>query len=134
MLFQENCARSQNEQALYAAWKNAVEENNNLNRLTKTLQAQMQELRTEIANFTGENVQEVQQDPASTDYHTDEEEITKETKWIVQHKRNAKKRKMDSSCKAPKQPNSEQRQQQPQHEVAKSIKTPPILIYQVRDY
>jgi len=34
MLFLENCARSQNEQALYAGWKNAVEENN-LNTLIK---------------------------------------------------------------------------------------------------
>jgi hypothetical protein len=41
---------------------------------------------------------------------------------------------MDTSCNAPKQPNSEQRQQQPQHEVAKSMKPPPIIIYQVRDY
>jgi len=32
VLFQENCFRSQNEQALYAAWKNAVEENSNLNK------------------------------------------------------------------------------------------------------
>jgi len=36
MLFQENCVRSQNEQALYAAWKQAVEENNTLNTLLKT--------------------------------------------------------------------------------------------------
>jgi len=38
MLFQENYVRSQNEQALYAAWKQAVEENNTLNTLLKTLQ------------------------------------------------------------------------------------------------
>ena len=33
VLFKENCVRSQNEQALYVAWKNAVEENSNLNTL-----------------------------------------------------------------------------------------------------
>jgi len=51
----------------------------------------MQELRTEIANPTGENVQEGQQEPAPTEYYTDEEELAKETEWIVQNKRNAKK-------------------------------------------
>ena len=57
MLFQENCVWSQNEQALYAAWKN-VEENNNLNILIKTLQTQLQEMRSDIANLKGANDQE----------------------------------------------------------------------------
>jgi len=57
----------------------------------------MQELRTEITNLAGENVQEGQQEPARTEYYTDEEELTKETEWIEQHKRKAKKRKMDTS-------------------------------------
>jgi len=48
--------KSQNEKALSAAWKNSVEENNNLYTLTKTIQAQMQELRNETANRTGGNV------------------------------------------------------------------------------
>ena len=72
MLFQEKCVLSQNEQALYAAWKNAVEENNNLSILIKTLQAQMQEMRSEIANLTEENEQERKQDPARTEYFTNE--------------------------------------------------------------
>jgi hypothetical protein len=46
MLFQENCMRSQNEQALYSAWKSAVEENKTLNTFLNTLQTQMQELRS----------------------------------------------------------------------------------------
>jgi len=79
VLFQENCVRSQNEQALNAAWKSAVEEISNLSTLITTLQAQMQELRSEIAAFTGENVQVEQQEPASTEYYTDEEELAKET-------------------------------------------------------
>ena len=53
MIFQDNCARSQNEQALYAAWKHAVEKNNTLNTHLNTLQAQMQELRNEIKNLKG---------------------------------------------------------------------------------
>jgi TolA-binding protein len=134
MLFQENCVRSRNEQALYAAWKNAVVENNNLSTLITTLQAQMQELRREIATLAGENEQVGQQEPASTEYYTDEEELAKEMEWIAQHKRNAKKRKMDISCNTPKQSSSEQHQQQPKHEAAKSPKLPPIIIYQVRVY
>jgi uncharacterized protein involved in tolerance to divalent cations len=78
MLFQENCVRSQNEEALYAAWIKAVEEKENLTNLIKTLQAQMQELRSEIATLKGKNVQVIQQVPASTDYYTDEEELAKE--------------------------------------------------------
>jgi len=93
MLFQESCVRSQNEQALYAAWENAVEENSNLNTLITTFQAQMQELRSEIAGLTRENVRVEQQEPANVEYYTDEEELAKETEWIVQHKRNATKKK-----------------------------------------
>jgi hypothetical protein len=40
---------------------------------------------------------------------------------------------MDPSCNTPKQPNSEQHQQQPQQEVANYMKPPPIT-YQVWDY
>jgi hypothetical protein len=91
----------------------------------------MQELRIEIATLTGKNVQVSQQIPASTDYYTDEEELAKEADWIVQHKRNAKKRKMDNSCNTPKQPTSEQHQQQPDLPAAKPPKPPPIIICQV---
>ena len=97
MLFQENCLRSQNEQALYAAWKNAVEENNNLNILIKTLETQLQEMRSDIAKLNGANDQESTQGPTTTEYFTDEEELQKETGWILQNKRDAKKRKMETS-------------------------------------
>jgi len=86
MLFQENCVRSQNGQVLYAAWKNEVEENNNLNILTKTLQTQMQEMRSDIANFTGDNEQQPTHDSANTNYFTDEEELAKETGWTLYSK------------------------------------------------
>jgi hypothetical protein len=134
MLFQENRVRSQNEQGLYAAWKNAVDVNNNLSTLIKTLQAQMQELRSEIVNLTGENEQERKQDPTNTEYYTDEEEVAKETGWILQNKRNAKKKKMDTSSNTPKQANPEQPMQQSNCEAAKPMKPPPIIFYQVRDY
>jgi hypothetical protein len=51
MLFQENCVRSQNEQALYTAGKNSVEENKSLNILIKTLHEQMQVMRYETENL-----------------------------------------------------------------------------------
>jgi len=57
MLFQENYVRSQNEQALYAAWKQAVEENKTLNTLLKPLQTQIQDLHSEVVNLKGENEQ-----------------------------------------------------------------------------
>ena len=62
----------------------------------KTLKAQMQQLRIEIATFTEENVQMEQQDPASTEYYANEEELAKETEWNVQYRRNIKKRKVVS--------------------------------------
>jgi hypothetical protein len=96
MLLQETCVRLQNEQVLYAAWKYAVEENNTLNTLLNTLQAQMQELHTEIANLKGENKQVRKLEPEPNECHTDKEEPAKETEWILQRKGNAKKRKMDT--------------------------------------
>jgi hypothetical protein len=100
----------------------------------KTLQAQMQELRSETAKLTGENEQERKQDPTNTEYYTDEEEVAKQTKWILQNKRNAKKRKMDTSSNTSKQANPEQPMQQTNCEAAKPMKPPPIIFHQVRDY
>jgi hypothetical protein len=37
----------------------------------------MQEMHSEIANLRGENEQERKQDPANTEYYTDEEEVAK---------------------------------------------------------
>jgi len=84
----------------------------------------MQELRSEIAALTDENVRMEKQEPASPEYYTDEEELAKEMEWIVQRKRNAKKRKMDTSCNNPTQPTSEQHQQQPEREAVKPPKPP----------
>jgi uncharacterized protein involved in tolerance to divalent cations len=75
VLFQENCVRSQNEQALYAAWKKAVEDNNNLTTVVKTLQNHMQKLREKIDALTGQTIQVSQHIPASIDYYTDEDEL-----------------------------------------------------------
>lgn len=108
MLFQENYVRSQNEQALYAAWKQAVEENNTLNTLLNTLQTQIQDLRSEVANLKGENEQVCKPESEPIEYHTDEEELAKETEWILQRKGNAKKRKMDTSSTPSTQPTQEQ--------------------------
>ena len=134
MLFQENCVRSQKEQALYAAWKNAVEENNNLKILIKTPQTQSQEMRSDIANLKGANDLESTQGPTTTEYFTDEEELEKETGWILQTKRNAKRRKMETSPCTSKHVTSEQPMQQPSGGAIKTMKPPPIIIYQVRDY
>jgi hypothetical protein len=75
VLFQKNCVRLQNEQALYAAWRQAVEESNNLATLVKTLQTHMQELREELDALTKENMKVSQQVPASASYFTDQDEL-----------------------------------------------------------
>ena len=48
---QENHVRSQNEQALYAAWKIGVEGNKTLNSLIAALNDQMQGMSCEIENL-----------------------------------------------------------------------------------
>jgi TFIIF-interacting CTD phosphatase-like protein len=72
--------------------------------------------------------------PQTQNNYTDEEEVAKEKEWILQNKRNAKKRKMDTSSNTSKQANPEQPMQQSNCEAAKPMKPPPIIIYQVRDY
>jgi hypothetical protein len=134
MLFQENCVRLQNEQALYSAWKCAVEENKTLNTLLNTLQTQMQERRCEIANLKWETERVRKPESEPIEYHTDEEELAKETEWILQRKGNVKKRKMDTSSTSSTQPTQDQPKKQPTGETAKPIIPPPIIIYQVRDY
>ena len=128
ILFQENCVRSHNEQALYAAWKQALEENLTLNTLLNTLQIQIQEMRSEIENLKGENEKGRKLDPKPIEYHTDEEELAKETEWILQRKGHAKKRKMDIPSTSATQPTQEQPMQQPTSEAAKPIKLPPITL------
>jgi hypothetical protein len=162
VLLQENYMRSQNEQALYAAWKKAVEVNNNLTTLVKTLQTHVQQLHEKLdalteenrqltqqvpastdyytdedvlaKELTGKNMQVSQQVPASTEYHTDEDELAKETEWIVHHKKNAKKRKVEASWSTSKQSTSAQRQQRPDQAAVKNPKPSPIIIHEVRDY
>ena len=72
MLFQENYPRSQNERALYAALKNAVEENKNLDSLITTLNEQMQVLRYETENLK-KNIQAGKRERTYTEYFTDED-------------------------------------------------------------
>ena len=75
VMFHENCVRSQNEKVLYAAWKQADEENSYLTTLIKTLQTHMQELREELNALTEKNMQVNQQVPANANYFTDEDEL-----------------------------------------------------------
>ena len=54
-------------------------------------------MRSDIANLKGANDLESTQGPTTTEYFTDEEELEKETGWILQTKRDAKRRKMETS-------------------------------------
>jgi hypothetical protein len=94
----------------------------------------MYELLNEITNLKGENDQVQKPGPEPIEYHTDEEELEKETECIIHHKVNAKRRKMETSSTSSTQPLQDQPMQQPNSEAGKSIKPPPIIIYQVRDY
>jgi hypothetical protein len=108
--------------------------NNTLNTLLNSPQAQIQEMRSEVANLKGENKKVRKPESEPTQYYTDEEELAKETEWILKRKGNAKKRKMDTSSTPSTQTTQDQQIQQPSSETTKPIKPPPIIIYQVRDY
>ena len=65
-----------------------------------------------------QHIQAEKQESTRTEYFTDEEELAKETEWIVQKKGNTRNRKMDISFTLKWQPNSEQ---QTKHAAAESI-------------
>ncbi|XP_053968803.1 uncharacterized protein LOC128870229 [Anastrepha ludens] len=157
-LFQENYQRSQNEQQLYNQWQYATNgwqiANNEiirLNAFTSDLQKQIDELKANLlkgrpgtpfliatrsatpassrpstpTHVNGENIE----------YHTDEDELAKETEWIrVKHK--TKKRKMNTtpSPATPKNKNKNKNSQTNTKENKKEPMPPPIILEDITSY
>lgn len=129
-LFSENQARSQNEQALYNAWLNEKQEREKLQTIVHQLQMQMQILQKTVNDKnTTENIQS-KNTQTCEEYHTDEEELSRETEWV--RVRNSKKRKASTSPCEKLQTTS--RKLQPQQNVQDKRKPPPVIINKIDNY
>lgn len=134
-----NHLKTATEQFLYNAWKEA--ENNNAQ-----LASQLHELQQRLFALEN-NVQSHEQPSGSTSvkdnivYSTDEEELNKETKWVLQQKRPAKKRKANSPPASPADGNlkKDKIQKQPQGDSKektrpKSLRPPPVIVEKQNKY
>lgn len=96
-LFQENYARSQNEQQLYTAWRKTEAEKERAEKKAIQLEKIIEQLQIKVVNMEkrfSENKQ-----TQKIEYQTDEEELAEETEWI--RVKNRKKRKMNTSLTPP---------------------------------
>uniref|UniRef100_A0A1B6E0G7 Pre-C2HC domain-containing protein n=1 Tax=Clastoptera arizonana TaxID=38151 RepID=A0A1B6E0G7_9HEMI len=154
-LFQENCQRSQNEQQLYIQWQYAVngwQSANNeiirLNSLMSDLQKQIDDLRinpsigrpgTSIQVSTGSATPKSSRAGSpgpkkngDTEYHTDEEELARETEW-VRAKTKTKKRKLNTTP-SPATPNNNKVNKFIVEKAKKEPLPPPIMVDDVKSY
>lgn len=136
VLFQENSARSQNEQALYNAWKNSEYERNCLTSRLNIIQQQFEQMQKDYSDmqnkYTGleknlVKISTTQKEEIKPDqYFTDEEKLAEETEWI--RKKNRKKRRMDTSLSPPQQSPVASEKQKEQPKAKKATQPPPIIV------
>lgn len=127
-LFQENYARSQNEQQLYMAWKKTEVEKGNAETRVIQLEQVMEQLKLKMSELENRLTQKTP--TQKIEYVTDEEELAKETEWI--RVKNRKKRKMDTSLTPP-----QRETKTPQRVIEKTKKPrqpPPIIVEQITDF
>lgn len=123
---------TENEQWLYKAYcgEKAVREEleEKVNALQATIEALQQQIQQVIIQKKTENKES---SPARVEYHTDEEELAKETEWIRQRSRKKRKMNMNTSLSPPQQ---QQQDQQKQHKVKKIPMPPPIIVDGIQEY
>ena len=136
-----NQTRTQTEQWLFDAWQRELQEKTELKNSIAQLQEQNKQMLDKINQLLKEqersncNSSQTQQ---KIEYFTDEEELAKETEWMLvgKNKRNNKKRKANSSPESSPQQQDDQ-QQSAQKQQKKQIKAPPpppIIVSQVKDF
>lgn len=127
VLFQENFTRSQNEQILYTGWRKAEEEKNTLLQTISKLQSQMANMQKKHEEMEKRLPQK--KDEENVEYHTDEEELARETEWIRVKNRERKRKRMDTSITPPKNKNENERNiSDSQQIVSKKTKLPPPIV------
>lgn len=143
-LFQENIARSQNEQALYNAWKIEASAKNNLVIKLNNVQMQLenlQKLYIELqSKYTGCDKGSTQNSPSKEkvqtemQYFTDEDDLAEETEWIRKKIKNTKKRKMDKSPSPPQHSPKDPEKEQGQLKTKKVPQPPPIIVDGIENF
>lgn len=100
-LLQANQLKSANEINLYNAWQKAEKDKIELQQMLQQTQQQILILREEINELkkhqpiitnSSNDLQQTSNDPLQTAYHTDEEELENETGWMVQTRKNKRKK------------------------------------------
>lgn len=104
----------------------------NLDQTVAELQQQMIDLKKALFQDPGKEMAEIGQRQV-TEYHTDEEELTRETEWVTKGRKRNKKRKMENSSEICPQ---QLLQQNIEHNRTrrKQPKLSPIVISQVKNY
>lgn len=132
--------KTDNEQRLYKAYREERTVRKELEQKVNALQATIEELQQQIQqvmelknskNNEKENVEE--SSSMRVEYHTDEEELAKETEWIRQRSRKKRKLNMNTSLTPPQQ-QEQQKDQQQKQKVKKTPMPPPIIVDGIQDY
>jgi len=100
VVFQDNTTKTENEQLLFNEWKKAENEKNALCVKMEWLESQLKVVMKQYTDLQ-EKLAESDKKDDQTEYHTDEEELAKETEWIRQKTRNYKRKRMDMYLTAP---------------------------------
>lgn len=130
-LLQENQLKTQNEIQLWNAWQQALTtinaQQDNINQLI---------LRVQRLEKPGAKPEENQKIEKKIQYSTDEEDLARETEWIVHKSRKNKKRKANTSPETSplQQPlTSKQSEKKPQYEKKPPV-PPPINLVNINNY
>ena len=140
--------RSSDEECLYQKWQCSEEMRKEAEQTAAQLQNQVKELLSRITHLEKQTqmllLSRVNKEEKHVEYCTDEEELNRETEWLVQRNRAAKKRKASSppntSPQQPTQPIKEKKlitsnsAGTPRSEKPRNMKPPPVIVEKQADY
>ena len=128
-----NLERNQNEQDLYNAWIHEKQEREKLQSIVQQLQEQIKILQSKSAHTTLD--QEDKGQKSYEEYHTDEEELSKETEWIRVKNTHKKRKASTSPCEAvlPSTSSINKPYTQQNNHIVKR-KPPPVIISKINNY
>lgn len=121
-----------------------IEKLNKFEKLCETLQKQVDDLKLENQRLKESLTSKAKdtdppmdiETPSVTEFHTDEEELARETEWILQRnkKRNAKKRKAEHSPEVDIPTQSSKLTKEKNHNINKKPKLPPVILSNISDF
>ena len=135
VLLNSNTSRTPMEEALYKALKHTEARLVESEQANKQLQAKLDDFAMRMSAMedrAGQQSQIVDQQPNTSEYHTDEEDLEKETGWVYQGRRKRnKKRKASSSL--PNTPEKEAPAKAPKPAV-RNPRPPPVIVEEQASY